>query len=69
MLEIFIVLNEKDNEKDQAKGSANGSKVKEGGKRKNKLFFSKVKKSLGCLPRSACLTSVARPLPPNSEQW
>ena len=39
MLEIFIVLNEKDNEKDQGEGSANDSKVKEGGERKNKLLF------------------------------
>jgi len=34
MLEIFIVLNEKY----QGKGSANDSKVKDGGKRKNKLL-------------------------------
>jgi len=40
MLEIFIVLNEKDKEKYQGEGSANNSKVKKGGEeRKNKLFF------------------------------
>jgi len=39
MLEIFIVLNEKDKEKHQGEGSVNNSKVKEGGKRKNTYFF------------------------------
>jgi len=41
MLEIFIVLNEKDNEKDQGEGSANDSKVKEerGERGKRHLFF------------------------------
>ena len=73
MLEIFIVLNEKDNEKYQGEGSANDSKVKAGrGKKKDtRVFFFvffKANKSLGCLPRSACLRSVARPLPPNSKQ-
>jgi len=65
MLEIFIVLNEKDNEKYQGEESANDSKVKEGGRGKtNFLFFcfffvKSEKKCLGCLPRSACLRSVA----------
>ena len=71
ILEIFIVLNEKDNEKYQGEGSANDSKGK-GGRWKKKdtlFFFLKANKSLGCLPRSACLRSVARPLPPNSWQW
>jgi len=39
-----------------------------GGKRK-KHFFFKANKCLGCLSRSACLRSVARPLPPNSGRW
>ena len=40
MLEIFIVLKEKDNEKYQGKGSANYSKVKAGrGKKKDTLCF------------------------------
>ena len=51
MLEIFIVLNEKDNEKDQAEGSANDSKVKERGKRKNKFFFFKSEEKLGLPPK------------------
>jgi len=59
MLEIFIVLNEKDNEKDQGEGSANDSKVKEGReKRKNTtlfvlfvLFFFKSKEILGLPPK------------------
>ena len=56
MLEIFIVLNEKDNEKYQGEGSANDAEVKAGrGKKKDALFFLKANKSLGCLPRSACL--------------
>jgi len=38
MLEIFIVLNEKDKEKYQGEGSANNREVKRGGKRKNKHF-------------------------------
>ena len=41
MLEIFIVLNEKDNDKDQGEGTANDSKVKEGrGKEEKDTFFS-----------------------------
>ena len=39
MLEIVIVLNEKDKEEYQGEGSANNSKVKEGGKKKNTLLF------------------------------
>jgi len=43
MLEMFIVLNEKDKETYQVEGSAHNSKVKEGRKRKNTLpfFFEK----------------------------
>jgi len=43
MLEIFIVLNEKDKEKYQGEGSANNLEVKEGGKRKKHTFFRKAK--------------------------
>jgi len=39
MLEIFIVLNEKDKEKYQWEGSANNSKVKKGGKRGKTNFY------------------------------
>jgi len=43
MLEIFIVLNEKDQETCQVEGSANNSKVKKGerGRRKTHFFFEK----------------------------
>ena len=41
MLEIFIVLNEKDKEKYQGEGSANNSKVKRGGKEEKHTFFLK----------------------------
>ena len=77
MLEIFIVLNEKDKKKYQGEGNANNSKVKEGGGRGETHFFFmcvfkkilKRIKRLGCLPRSACLRSVAWPVPPISERW
>jgi len=39
MLEMLIVLNEKDKETYQVEGTANNSKVKEGGKKKNTLLF------------------------------
>ena len=39
MLEIFIVLNEKDKEEYQGEGSANNSKVKKGGKDEKHTFF------------------------------
>jgi len=39
MLEIVIVLNEKDKEEYQGEGSANNSKVKEGERGKTHFFF------------------------------
>ena len=39
MLEIFIVLNERDKEEYQGEGSANNSKVKKGGKEEKHTFF------------------------------
>jgi len=73
MLEIFIVLNEKDKEKTKGRAVPRTPKGKRGGrKRKDTLvfffFFLKDRKYLGCLPRSACLRSIARPLPPNGRQ-
>ena len=42
MLEIFIILNEKDKEKYQGEGNANNSKGKEGGRRgEAHIFFKK----------------------------
>ena len=53
MLEMFIVLKEKDSEKYQGERSANDSKVKEGrGKRKNTTpFFLKSKEMLRLPPK------------------
>jgi len=39
MLEIFIILNEKDKEEYQGEGRANNLEVKEGGKRKKTHIF------------------------------
>jgi len=50
MLEIFIVLNEKDKEKHQGEGSANNSEGKEGG-RKSTHFFLKSEIMLGLHPK------------------
>ena len=55
MLEIFIVLNEKDAEKEQWKGFAQGSKGERGGRRRD--YFFKRNKCLGLPPRK-CLFKV-----------
>jgi len=39
MLEIFIILNEKDKEEYQGEGRVNNSKVKKGGKEEKHTFF------------------------------
>jgi len=64
MLEIFIVLNEKDREKYQGEGRTMSAKARRGvrGKKHTYFFFlrkRKASKCLGCLPIIACVRSLA----------